>query len=85
MRTTFLGLAALTAAFALDAAPANAQVYPWCANYSGRGGTNCYFANLWQCQQAVSGVGGYCSPNTFYGAYGGYGPARRAKSKYRRY
>jgi hypothetical protein len=88
MRTTLLGLAALTAAFAFDAARANVEaypVYPWCAYYSGRGGTNCYFANLWQCQQAVSGVGGYCGQNPFYSAYGGAAPARRAKRRYRQY
>jgi hypothetical protein len=79
MRTTLLGFAALVALLALDAAPANAQVYPWCANYGGRGGTNCYFANLWQCQQAVSGTGGYCSPNPFYGE------APRATRRYGRY
>lgn len=79
MRTILLGFAALVAALAVDAAPANAQVYPWCANYGGRGGTNCYFANLWQCQQAVSGTGGYCSPNPFYGE------APRATRRYGRY
>ncbi|MFZ1882131.1 MAG: DUF3551 domain-containing protein [Rhodoplanes sp.] len=78
MRTAFLGFAALAAALAIDAGPATAQVYPWCANYGGRGGTNCYFANLWQCRQAVSGTGGYCSPNPFYGA------APRATRRYRR-
>lgn len=69
MRTALLGFAALAAVLAIDAGPAAAQVYPWCANYGGRGGTNCYFANLWQCRQAVSGTGGYCSQNPFYGAY----------------
>jgi hypothetical protein len=59
---------------ALESASASAQaypVYPWCAYYSGRGGTNCYFSTFAQCQAAVSGVGGTCSPNPFYGAYGG--------------
>jgi hypothetical protein len=76
MRSAFLALAALGAAFALDAAPASAQgypVYPWCAQYGGRsGGTNCYFANRWQCQQAISGNGGFCYENPFY-AYGASG------------
>ena len=88
MRKTLLGLAALTAAFAVDAAPASAQgyrLYPWCAQYSGRGGSNCYFSTFSQCQQAVSGVGGYCSQNPFYAAYGSYysfggsGPARGSR------
>lgn len=85
MRALLFGLAALATVPALDAALTEAQaypVYPWCAYYSGRGGTNCYFANRWQCQQAVSGVGGYCGPNPFYGA-GGYASVRA--KRYRRY
>ena len=62
----------------LLAAPAHAQrdPYRWCAEYGrfGGGGTNCYFVNLWQCQQAISGVGGYCRPNPFY-----TGPDRRRR------
>jgi hypothetical protein len=88
MRKTLLGLAALTAAFAVDAAPASAQgyrLYPWCAQYSGRGGSNCYFSTYSQCREAVSGVGGVCVQNTFYSAYGSYysfggsGPARGSR------
>jgi hypothetical protein len=79
------GLAALAAVPAVDMLTATAQaypVYPWCANYSGRGGTNCYFSTWAQCQAAVSGVGGYCSQNSFYGA-GGYASVRA--KRYRRY
>jgi hypothetical protein len=97
-RTALLGLAALTAAFALDTAPASAQsggyrLYPWCAYYSTRGGaTNCYFSTIEQCRAAVSGVGGYCGVNTWYAAYGSYysfgsggaPPARRSARSYRR-
>jgi hypothetical protein len=45
-----------------------AQTYPWCAHYGGRGGggTNCGFSTLAQCQAAISGVGGYCARNPFY-------------------
>lgn len=82
MRTALLGLATLGAAFVLDAAPASAQgypVYPWCAAYGGRGGTNCYFSTFWQCQQAISGVGGSCYQNPFYGYAGaGQRPSRRS-------
>ncbi len=69
MRTAFLGFAALVTAFAVNAAPTAAQaysVYPWCAYYR-NGSTNCYFATLAQCRAAVSGVGGYCGRNSFYG------------------
>ena len=47
--------------------PASAQNYPWCANYSGGGGgTNCGFTTFQQCQNTVSGIGGFCEPNTQY-------------------
>jgi hypothetical protein len=38
---------------------------PWCAFYSGRfgGAPNCGYD---QCLATVSGVGGYCQPNTMY-------------------
>lgn len=92
MRTILLGLSALTAVVALTTARADAQgypVYPWCAEYSRLiggailvngtgGGTNCYFSTLSQCQLAVSGVGGLCVKNPFYG-YAGY-PADQPRS-----
>ena len=48
--------------------PAQAQSYPWCANYSMRGGgvENCGFTSFAQCQADVSGVGGFCERNTQY-------------------
>jgi hypothetical protein len=49
--------------------PANADPYRWCAEYSGGrggGGRNCYFVTWQQCRAAVSGVGGFCSPNPFF-------------------
>ncbi|MBX9840418.1 MAG: DUF3551 domain-containing protein [Xanthobacteraceae bacterium] len=49
---------------------AKADPYRWCAVYSGGGagggGTNCYFMTIEQCRAAVSGVGGFCTPNNFY-------------------
>ena len=55
-------------------APAQAQDYPWCAQYSERtgGGTNCGFVTLRQCQATISGVGGICQPNPRYIGGGGY-------------
>lgn len=70
-----------SALFAVTGASAPAQAqqqgdpYAWCALYSGSGlggAQNCYFLTLEQCRAAVSGVGGYCSPNPFYT---GPGPA----------
>jgi Protein of unknown function (DUF3551) len=55
------------------ALPAQAVViYPWCANYSGRGmggAQNCGFVSFNQCLATVRGVGGTCGPNPFYAPY----------------
>jgi hypothetical protein len=65
MIATFVGLLMLCA---LRVGPATADPYRWCAQYSADsdGGTNCYFTTLEQCRAAVSGMGGFCTPNTFY-------------------
>ena len=57
----FVALAAITT-------PAQAQSYPWCAYYGGRfgGASNCGFSTFQQCLGTVSGIGGYCQPNTTY-------------------
>ena len=43
---------------------AEAQNYPWCAYYSGRGGggTNCGFISFEQCMETARGLG-RCSPS----------------------
>jgi hypothetical protein len=67
MRGTMFGLVFLSAG--TMAQPAHADPYKWCAEYGGSrggGGTNCYFMTLQQCRAAISGVGGFCRPNTFY-------------------
>jgi hypothetical protein len=67
----------------MDAAnPASAQG-AWCAEYGGRdgGATNCGFYTLQQCRWAISGVGGYCRPNS-WAAYVDQ-PPRRARRKHR--
>ena len=46
---------------------AEAQNYPWCANYSKDfGGQNCGFSTREQCMVDVSGIGGFCEPNNLY-------------------
>jgi hypothetical protein len=48
---------------------AKADPYRWCAVYGGGsfgGGTNCYFSTHEQCRAAISGNGGFCTPNSFY-------------------
>jgi Protein of unknown function (DUF3551) len=62
MRTIHLALAAGVAAIAVSATPAAAQQssnYQWCAQYD-EGGTNCGFTTLSQCNEALSGNGGFC-------------------------
>jgi len=57
---------ALVGGFLGSPADAAAQ-WPWCAQYTGKGGsTNCGFASWRQCQLAVSGVGGWCYQNPYY-------------------
>ena len=45
---------------------AEAQNYPWCADYAGFGSQNCGFTTIQQCQAALSGNGGFCNANTQY-------------------
>ena len=47
--------------------PAQAQNYPWCAQYgTGMGGMNCGFVSFAQCMATVSGIGVFCIVNTQY-------------------
>lgn len=56
----------ILACAASTATRAEAQNYPWCAQYGGLGGTNCGFSTLEQCQETSRGMGGSCMPNTTY-------------------
>lgn len=79
MRASAVAIGLLVAG--LFGSPSHADPYRWCAEYGGfRGGgaTNCYFMTLQQCRAAVSGVGGFCRPNTFY-----TGPERRPRRSHR--
>ena len=64
-----LAMIALCAAMSVLSPSAEAQNYPWCANYGspmGDGGTNCGFTTREQCLATVSGIGGSCDLNTQY-------------------
>lgn len=78
MQRTIFGLVAAVALAAMLAPlPARAEVlYPWCAQYGGRGGaaTNCGFTSYAQCMANVHGIGGYCYENPAY-------PPRGARPK----
>jgi Protein of unknown function (DUF3551) len=67
MKMLFFTSALLVAAAAI-ATPAQAQNYPWCAQYgNGTGGArNCGFSSFQQCQADVSGIGGFCERNNTY-------------------
>jgi hypothetical protein len=60
-----LGVAAVMAA---PGSSAQAQNYPWCAQYGGSmgGAMNCGFVSYDQCMGTVNGIGGVCIPNNTY-------------------
>jgi hypothetical protein len=74
-------LAALTALDVLTPSPSQADPYPWCASYGGRGGgaRNCGFVTHAQCMETIHGMGGFCEPNLFYS-----GPAERPVKRARK-
>jgi hypothetical protein len=77
MRTICIAFGMLLTASAI-ATPAYAQNYPWCAHYTGTGGTkNCGFSTFAQCEADVHGIGGFCQRNTLYD------PRRRGDEQYR--
>jgi Protein of unknown function (DUF3551) len=65
MRYCLVAMAILIAMMAVSG-PAAAQNYPWCAYYSGLGGTNCGFTTYAQCMATLQGMGGFCNRNTQY-------------------
>lgn len=91
MRALMITLGLVAAAIAADMQASRAvayPIYPWCAQYGGAfdGATNCYFVNLWQCQQTIAGMGGSCYQNPFFLAYGpdSEGPRPTARPSKRR-
>ena len=77
MRLLLFVAAIFAAVFGLEK-PAEAQNYPWCAYYSGGrgGGENCGFITFQQCLATVSGIGGFCEPNTQFQSPPGPHPRR---------
>ena len=69
MAKFLIALTTLAALTALATPSAHAEIeYPWCAYYGrfGTQATNCGFTTLRQCQETVSGIGGYCARNPRY-------------------
>ena len=61
---------------------AEAQNYPWCAYYSGKGGTNCGFITFEQCMETARGLGSNCQRNTQYVPPPGPHPQTSARRRY---
>jgi len=80
MRTLILAAAtaAATIAFSPPAMAQQPALYPWCAQYEDS--TNCGFMSLLQCQQALSGNGGFCEPNQNILAMSSIPPGPRERS-----
>jgi hypothetical protein len=77
----FIRLFGIATLLSICTAPANAQNYPWCAQYTGSmgGSINCGFTSFAQCQADVSGIGGFCIRNNTYRPQGA--PRRPHRSK----
>jgi len=67
MKRYLLILSVLTSTATLGGI-AEAQNYPWCAQYSGSmgGAMNCGFVSFDQCMDTVRGMGGFCIQNNTY-------------------
>ena len=78
MRQFLIALGILCGA-ALSSTAANAQNYPWCADYGGKmgGSSNCGFSTYEQCMAALSGNGGFCNRNTQFVPPAGWSPGPR--------
>ena len=59
------------------AGSAQAQNYPWCAQYTGNmgGAMNCGFSSYDQCMMTARGMGAFCIQNTLYQPPGGPKPS----------
>jgi hypothetical protein len=79
-----LMLPAIAAGAAAFGTSAQAQNYPWCAQYSGDmgGAMNCGFSNYAQCMEDVSGVGGFCIVNNRYVPPASATPSRQQARKH---
>ena len=67
MKTSMSALGILIGIAAISTA-AQAQNYPWCADYGGKmgGSSNCGFSTYEQCMATLSGNGGFCNRNSQY-------------------
>jgi Protein of unknown function (DUF3551) len=61
-----IGVVVLVAMAAASATHAQAQTYPWCANFADGAGVNCGFSTREQCLATSMGSGGTCTQNNDY-------------------
>ncbi len=82
MRFWLMILTFVVGIVALDSS-AEAQNYPWCAQYGGSmgGAMNCGFSTYAQCMEDVSGVGGFCMVNNRYVPAVSAAPSRQQARK----
>jgi hypothetical protein len=64
------------------ATTAQAQNYPWCANFADGAGVNCGFSSYEQCMETSRGSGGYCTPNNLYTPPRAAPPSRHSTRKH---
>lgn len=64
---------------ALTGIEADAQNYPWCANFADGAGTNCGFTTYEQCMTTSMGSGGTCTQNNLYRPAATATPLRRRR------
>jgi len=86
--TTGFAAAVIGAAMIGTAAPAQAQNYPWCAQYAmgdDGGGTNCGFVSYEQCMATLAGMGGFCNRNTQFRPVAGPSGELRARAHTRKH
>ena len=76
-----LPVLAIVAAAASTGTRAQAQNYPWCANFADGAGTNCGFSTEQQSTVTIQGSGGYCSQNNLYKPAAVLPPARHRARK----
>jgi Protein of unknown function (DUF3551) len=83
MRKAVLTLMALSAACAIDAAPAVAGGMPFCIKGCdfGGGAGDCSFASYQQCQATASGRDATCAANPYFNANAAMPPDRSQMSK----
>jgi hypothetical protein len=87
MRPAPVGLPALALVGVLLPAAVHADPYRWCAQYSERGGggaENCGFVTLRQCEETISGIGGFCMPNLNYTGPDRYSVGWAARQRHHR-